>query len=470
MEKIIGETQSLCPKCMSRIPAAKVERHGNIYLKKECPTHGSFNVLIWRGDAKSFTDWEQFGTNGCPPTKTLTPSEKGCPYDCGLCRSHKVNACTMVLEVTSRCNLVCPVCFAGSGKGSANEPGLDTFKEMFQTVFDSVGPCTIQISGGEPTLRDDLPRIIALGRKIGFDHILLNTNGIRFAKDIEYIRRLKESGLSAVYLQFDGVSDDVYRFIRGKNLLGIKTKAIDNCANERMGVVLVPVLIPKINYHQIGDIFRFAKERIPIVRGIHFQPISYLGRYPAMPLDEDRMTIPDVLNALVKQTNGELQLEDFLPRGVKSSHCSFSAAYVLTKDGRINPLYTQSDRFLSQHRKLQGTEESSRQFMSRYWRFYDEHVESVKNPCCKESGCDQKPETEPLFKRIITHSMTISCMPFQDIWNIDLNRLMGCCGHVVTPNRRIIPFCALYLTDANGQRLYTGDQNGEVLLRDLDSQ
>ena len=470
MEQIIGYTQSLCPKCMSRIPAVRVEEDGNIYLKKECSVHGSFKVIIWRGDAKSYRGWEQFGNDGCPPANPLTSTKKGCPFDCGLCPSHEVNACTMVMEVTSKCNLACPICFADSGNGLAKEPDIDTLKEMFKTVLETVGPCTIQLSGGEPTLRDDLPEIVALGREMGFDHILLNTNGIRIAKDNEYLHKLKDSGLSAVYLQFDGISDDVYRFIRGKNLLKMKVRAIDSCAKERIGVVLVPVLIPKINVHQVGDIFRFAKDRIPYIKGIHFQPISYMGRYPDMQLDKDRITIPDVLNALCEQTDRELKLEDFLPRGVKGSHCSFSGLFVLKKDGRITSLSNLSDRLVSQQRGHQVTEESSRQFMSLYWRFHEERNEPVSGACCGSSDPPAKTVPGSPFERILTHGLTISCMPFQDVWNLDLERLKGCCGHVVTSNKQIMPFCALYLTDANGQRLYIGDQNGNLLCRDLASQ
>ena len=160
MERKIGETKSLCPECMSRIPAEKVEEDGKVYLKKKCSEHGAYKVLIWRGDEKSYTDWEGFGNYGSRPTKALTSTQRGCPFDCGLCPSHEVNACTMVMEVTSECNLRCPICFADSGNGSFHEPDMDTLREMYKTVFDTVGPCTIQLSGGEPTLRDDLPEII----------------------------------------------------------------------------------------------------------------------------------------------------------------------------------------------------------------------------------------------------------------------------------------------------------------------
>jgi len=136
----------------------------------------------------------------------------------------------------------------------------------------------VQLSGGEPTIRDELPTIIVTGKEIGFYHIQVNTNGIRIAQDKEYLERLKESGADLIYLQFDGVSDDVYRTIRGRNLFDLKVRAISNCAEVKIGVVLVPTVIPNVNLHQLGEIVQFAKKWIPTVKGIHFQPVSYFGQ------------------------------------------------------------------------------------------------------------------------------------------------------------------------------------------------
>ena len=181
----------------------------------------------------------------------------------------------------------------------------------------------------------------------------------------------------------------------------------------------------------------------------------------------DRITIPDVLNALTQQTNGELKQEDFLPRGVKASHCSFSSLFVLTEDERFVPISNLSQQLAFQQRGIQSTEESSRRFISKHWRFYEERIEPVSDSCCGSLNPASEPETESPFRRLLTHSLTISCMPFQDVWNIDLQRLKRCCGHVITSYRQIMPFCSLYLTNSKGERLYIGDKNGKMLFRDL---
>jgi uncharacterized radical SAM superfamily Fe-S cluster-containing enzyme len=433
-------TQSLCPVCLRRIVAHRIEEHGSVYLKKTCPEHGDFKVLIWRQNARHYIDWAKGSIRGSGAIRHYTDIVKGCPYDCGLCPEHRTRACTVVLEVTNNCNLACPVCFAGAEKKQNPDPGIDVIRGMYEAALQGVGVCTVQLSGGEPTLRDDLPEIARLGREIGFKHILINTNGIRIADDIDFLARLKDSGAGTIYLQFDGVSDDVYRHIRGQNLFDIKTRAIANCSLINIGVVLVPTIIPGINDHQIGDIIQFAKEWIPVVKGVHFQPVSYFGRYPHMPKDSDRITIPDIITALETQTRGELKETNFVPRQVEEAHCGFSGVFILSGEGKLEALTSNSiGETENQNPTREIPEEATRKFMEQHWQI---------NDCC------QPGDRSDFIEQLLQYNLTISGMPFQDVWNIDLERLRSCCIQVVTQDKRIIPFCAYYLTSAKGQRLY----------------
>ena len=442
MGELIGETESLCPVCLKIIPARKVADSGKVYLEKTCPEHGDYKVLIWRRDARHYLDWAKGSEKGSGPLHSFTTVDKGCPYDCGLCPEHWTRACTMIMELTLRCNLGCPVCFASADASREYEPDMEVIRGMYEATMEGVGACTIQLSGGEPTVRDDLPQIIALGREVGFNHILVNTNGLRIAREPDYLRRLKDAGASAIYLQFDGVTDDVYQYTRGRDLFDIKRQAIDNCDREKIGVILVPTIVPGVNDHQLGDIIQFAKSWIPTVKGVHLQPISYLGRYPHPPGDEDRITIPDVIEALECQTEGELKWQDFLPRHAQDSHCSFSSFFILTKEGKLQALSNLARGRVTGWGSSTGPppEESSRRFMSRHWRLGE--------------GCCESCNTGNFFDRVLNYYLTITCMPFQDVWSVDIDRLRGCCGHVVTPGQRIIPFCAYYLTNSSGERLY----------------
>ena len=98
-----------------------------------------------------------------------------------------------VIEVTQRCDLKCNVCFADSGNAGGNDPVCAGFKGCTRALLAAGGPFNVQLSGGEPTVREDLPEIISLGRSMGFDFIQLNTNGLRMAREPDYVRRLKKS-------------------------------------------------------------------------------------------------------------------------------------------------------------------------------------------------------------------------------------------------------------------------------------
>ncbi len=456
MDKILSKTQSLCPVCLDRISAEIVVEGDNVYLKKACNNHGSFKTLIWR-DAKLYMEWEKGSSHALSPKTTFNKIEEGCPFDCGLCPDHEGETCTAILEVTHRCNIRCPVCFASSG-GDFVDPTLGEIRQIYETILDGGRLCSTQLSGGEPTVRDDLPEIIKIGKKMGFSHIQVNTNGIRISKDPGYLEKLKQSGADLIYLQFDGVSDKTYRTLRGIPMLEAKMKAIDNCKKLEMGVILVPTIIPEVNSNEIGDIVRFAKKCMPVVKGIHFQPASYIGRFPHnIPEDRHRMTLPDVIKALTDQTNGELKMNAFMPRKRKDPHCAFSSVFVLSDDGILQPITKShlNSKYKTTYEieELTGEEifsEKANKFTNRFWRMAD-------NTAIQERS-EKRDSLRAFRKRVAQYSLTITGMPFQDVWDIDLQRLKGCCVHVVK-HKKLIPFCAFYLTSMAGNRFYKNDRD-----------
>jgi hypothetical protein len=318
MTELLARTESLCPFCLRRVPARRVAEDGCVFLEKSCPEHGNpGRVLLWRDFPKSYNEWSRTGPSAtCEELRILPAGANArCPDECGLCPSHAQSTCTAIIEVSHRCNLKCAFCFAGSAISSDPDPGIDRIAQMLEFLLDQSGPCPIQLSGGEPTLRDDLPRIVALARKMGFGHIQVNTNGIRLAQDEDYGLALRDAGGSVFFLQFDGVAEDVYTRIRGADLLPLKIRIIERCAELKIGVVLVPTLVKGINDSQIGAMIQFAKDWIPTVKGIHFQPATYLGRYPNPPRNDDRILIPDILAAIENQTDGEITVENLVPPG-----------------------------------------------------------------------------------------------------------------------------------------------------------
>jgi 7,8-dihydro-6-hydroxymethylpterin dimethyltransferase len=269
-------TLGLCPVCLRRIDAHIVRREPDYYLEKTCRDHGRFSTVVWRGDNPSFEKWGNYA----PPDKS-EETRPDCPNACGLCSGHLQKTCCVLVEVTSRCNLNCSFCFAQSGR-ECKDPALEYLSECFQELVEK-GCTFVQLSGGEPTLREDLPEIVAAAKSAGCENIQLNSNGIRLGEDRAFTKALAQAGLSFVFMQFDGTEDVIHQKLRGRPLLEEKKAAIAACSEELLGVTLVPTVVPGVNDHNLGDILYFALSNSPAVRGVHFQPVSYFGRYPRLP-------------------------------------------------------------------------------------------------------------------------------------------------------------------------------------------
>jgi uncharacterized radical SAM superfamily Fe-S cluster-containing enzyme len=445
----LSATQSVCPECLQTLDALRLARGDDVILRKECPEHGVFEAILWRG-GPSHDSWRRSKTPSYPKAP-LTAVKEGCPHDCGLCPEHRQHTCTALIEVTMRCDLRCAYCFADGGNCSAADPDMEAIRSFFEKLLLIGGPCNVQLSGGEPTLRNDLPEIIRLGRSLGFDFIQVNTNGLRLARDPGYVKELKDAGAASVFLQFDGLDDAVYERLRGWALLQQKMRAVEHCADHGLAVVLVPTLTPGINDQQIGDIINYGLRNAPAVRGVHFQPISYFGRYPAAPKDEVRITIPEILRAIEEQTQGKIKADHFKPPGCEHSWCSFHGNFVLLEDGRLQA-WTQHTPGASccKPQSAEAHAVKARQFVKRFWAT-PKAVTAVSTP---ERVLPSLGGWDMFLERACTHSFCISGMAFQDAWNLDLERLKDCCIHVVHPDGRVIPFCAYNLTDSGGRALY----------------
>lgn len=444
--RVLSHTESLCPVCLKKIKADRVLHGNEVYMEKYCDKHGKFRTVLWRGSTP-IDGWVR-DKKRMYIENTAVPVENGCPFDCGLCKNHRQRTCTALIEVTERCNLNCKFCFAGSSqKVISEDPSLKKIEFLYKSLLKYSGKCNIQLSGGEPTIRDDLPCIISLGRKIGFDFIQVNTNGIRIAEDEEYVKHLKRSGLSSIFLQFDGTQDDIYKKLRGKELLALKIKAIENCGRHGIGVVLVPTLVPGVNVENIGEIIKFALKKLPVVRGVHFQPVSYFGRIPYNPDDEDRITLAEVMDAIDTQTGGKIKISSMRPPGCENSLCSFHGNYILKNKDEIMSVTDNSSKCCGVEKAEEGAKKSMK-FVSRNWS-------SRKMDISKERLFLKGSDTwKNILYTIKNYSFSISAMAFQDIWNLDLERLKDCCIHVVNPEGKLIPFCIYNITDINGNYIY----------------
>jgi len=447
-ETALQRTDSVCPECLARISATLVTSADEVRMVKECAEHGVFRSTIWRGEP-GFAAWRR----PKPPARVhehATAVERGCPFDCGICPEHRQFGCTGLLEVTGRCNLSCRVCFADSGPVSRPDPDLATIAHWYRRVLAANGPCSIQLSGGEPTLRDDLPRIVELGCEIGFSFIQLNSNGLRLAAEPDFVRQLADARLVSVFLQFDGTEESIHEKLRGRPLLEVKRRAIEHCSAAGLGVVLVPTLVPGINDHNIGEIVRFALACGPGVRGVHFQPASSFGRYQLAD-ESQRLTLPEVIRALEEQTDGLVKTENFLPPGCEHERCSFHGSFLRTHDGGLRPVSSPVDGSCCP--RSDAAEAEVLRTVNQVARQWAAPAADVTPAGLDGHGTM---DLDTFLAAAQRDSFTISAMAFQDARTLDLERLRSCCIHVAADDGRLIPFCAYNLTANDGRSLYRG--------------
>jgi uncharacterized radical SAM superfamily Fe-S cluster-containing enzyme len=463
--QVIKETKSLCPECLQVLDATIYEEDNKVYITKECPDHGKVTELYW-SDYEQYQRAETLRSEGTGLENPRTKTELGCPYDCGICPEHKSHTGLAIIDITNRCNLTCPVCFANAAAaGYVYEPTKEQIFEMLENLTQNkpVKPPALQFSGGEPTIRKDLFELIRKAKELGFHHVEVNTNGLRLAQDVNFAKGLVDAGLSTIYLQFDGLTSDVYKFTRGVDLLDIKMKAIDNCREAGLSIVLVVTLVKGVNDHQIGDIIRFAIENFDIVRCVNVQPVSICGRIAEDEREKMRITIPDFMKSVEEQTEGKIKVNDFYPvptvvpisRAVAAlkdknyveftthPHCGM-ATYVFIEGDDMIPInrYGNVDKFIEAMNKVyedakKGNKKRAKLRLVGTLR----HIKfgllrKYLLPILKSGSYDSLGD---LHRKMLL----ISAMHFMDPYNFDLERVQRCCIHYAVPDGRIIPFCSM---------------------------
>jgi len=272
-----------------------------------------------------------------------------------------------------------------------------------------------------------------------------------------------------------------------------------------LGVVLVPTLVPGVNIEEIGAIIDFAARNTPCVRAVHFQPISYFGRYPrslsdlgvdgckssysahnpstswpieqllacetdefysvastfslsrpkarqtpSSPRDSDRITLPEVMREIERQTAGRVLASSFNPGSAENAYCSFNGSFYVDAAHQIHPTQSSASCGCGAPPKAASTQDAvqrARQVVAAQWT---QPAQPGPSPCCP--GVSVVSFDTFLAER--RRSLSISGMAFQDAWTLDLERLRDCFIHVVSPDQRVIPFCAYNLSATSGQTLY----------------
>lgn len=431
-------TLSLCPVCLKRVDAKIVFEDNKVFMLKTCSEHGFQKVLI-ETDISYYKNIRNYNKASETPLKFGTRTLYGCPYDCGLCQDHEQHSCLTVVEITDRCNLACPTCYAMSSPHYGRHRTTEEVEKMLDIIVESEGtPDVVQISGGEPTIHPDFFEILDIAKKKPIRHLMINTNGIRIAKDFSFAEELASYMPDfEIYLQFDSFKPAVLEKLRGKDLSDIRMKALEHLNKLNLSTTLVVTLQAGLNDDEIGAIIDFALKQ-KCVRGVTFQPTQVAGRTENFNPATDRITMTGVRQKILEQTT-IFKPNDLVP--VPCNPDSLVMGYVLKLGGEVMPLtrYLDPAALLDNTTKNTIIYEQDTNLQGQLLKIFstgisvdkvDENMHQLL--CCLPQISAPGLKYENLFRIII--------MRFIDAYDFDVRTVKKSCVHIVHKDGRIIPF------------------------------
>ncbi|MES2063301.1 MAG: radical SAM protein [Bacteroidota bacterium] len=430
-------TISICSTCLRRVDAKIVFEDDKVYMLKTCRIHGFEKVLI-ATDIEYYKNCRNYAKRSEMPLKFNRETHYGCPYDCGLCRDHEQHSCLTVIEVTDRCNLACPTCYAMSSPHYGRHRTLDEIEQMLDVIVANEGePDVVQISGGEPTVHPQFFEILDIAKRKPIKHLMLNTNGIRIAKDEQFVKRLATYQPDfEIYLQFDSFKKEALEQLRGEDLREVRRKAIENLNKYNLSTTLVVTLQKGLNTDEIGSIIDYALLQ-PCVRGVTLQPTQQAGRLENFNPATDRYTMTEVRTAILEQTN-VFTAQDLLP--VPCNPDALVMGYALKLSGQVFPLTRMIDpNDLLDNSKNTIVYEQDELLKNHLLHMFStgnsvdtakEHLKSIM--CCLPDIDARGLSYDNLFRVII--------MNFIDAQNFDVRAIKKSCVHIVNKDMSIIPF------------------------------
>lgn len=430
---------SLCSTCLRRIDVKIVFEDGGVYLLKRCSTHGFERVLL-ADDVDYYKRCrEVFLKPPEMPNQYNTPIRYGCPYDCGLCPDHEQHSCLTLIEITDHCNLQCPICYAASGPHRPFYRSLAEIERMLDNVVLNEGkPDVVQISGGEPTLHPDFFAILDACKRRPIQHLMVNTNGLRIARDEEFARRLAEYMPDfEIYLQFDSFEATALQDLRGADLRTVRQQAIERLNELGISTTLVVTVKRGVNDHEIGRIIDYALQQ-PCVRGVTLQPIQAAGRLERYDPVRDRLTLTEIRRRILEQTS-VFRPEDVIP--VPCHPNSLAMGYALKVDGRVLPLTGMVDPGIlingGRNTIVFENDEAVRQGI--FELFATNHSPQSGMNCLRDLLCCL-PQVQAPAGLTYENLFRVLIVQFIDAYSFDLRSIKKTCVHIAHPDGRLIPF------------------------------
>ena len=437
MAEILKHTRSICSACGEIIPATyEVRAHERVFFSRTCPAHGTVDTDL--GDHAAFYRnsfaveqlmLERYGDGGQTDLSGgLSPFPLRKPA--GLA----------ILEITERCNLTCPMCYAYSSPAERDYSLEEIETRLDQLIAVEGKGISLQLSGGEPSVRKDLEQIAALVQRKGFGHLEMVSNGIRLAREPDFADKLVDWGFTSVYLQFDSTRPADIVKLRGEDLWNVREQAIAALERVKLPSTLAVSLYDGLNTDQVQQVIDFAWRHPDTVCAIAFQAATPFGRFEVENGQSNprKLRMPEILQLIEEQTGIPQRL--FFPVGEGSPLCNAFTLLKHTKDGYkpiapnftlreflevIGPRPNMTLRMLTRGRtavlpQLVSNIGGSLKLMKTLWP----HI-----------------GTDPSFWTS-RKTLTLFVKPFMDESDLDMSRIERCCFHNASP-RGVMSFCAL---------------------------
>jgi len=255
----------MCNVCKEAVPAEFHVRQGQVWIRKQCPQCGLTESLV-SNDAAT---WQlKRDVWGYVPVDV-----QACKLDCDRCRiDHHPNL--VFVDVTNRCNMNCPICIATiRDMGFDFNPPLAYFEKLFAHIERMDPIPMVELFGGEPTVRDDLLEIIAIGRRHGIRPRVV-TNGLRLA-DEDYARTLCDARVRMRFA-FDGRSADIYEQLRhNRPAYEKKVKALENLDRfSRRRHAFIACAARGINDRHMPDFLQYCHDHRDLISDLGIIPLA----------------------------------------------------------------------------------------------------------------------------------------------------------------------------------------------------
>ena len=442
---------SVCAECLRRVEAKILLKDDKVFLEKWCPEHGRARVLIADDAAYYRKSREVFIKAPEMPRLFNTEQRWGCPYDCGLCPEHMQHSCLSLVEITDHCNLRCPICYADSGPHRPGYRDLATVERMLDAVVANEGePDVVQISGGEPTLHPQFFEILDAAKARPIRHLMVNTNGLRIAKEPDFAARLKtyEPGFE-LYLQFDSLRDEVHQELRGAKLSEVRRRALERLNEHDISTTLVVTVKKGLNDHELGEIIEFALKQ-PCVRGVTFQPIQHAGRAENYDPAVNRLTLTEVRRRILEQTQ-VFQPDDLIP--VPCNPDCLAMAYALKLGDQTVPLtrFVAPETLIAKGRNTIVVERDE-QLRSHVFELFATNHSPESQACSLSDLLCCLPQVQAPTEWSYRNVFRVLIMQFLDAHSFDLRAVKKSCVHIAQPDGKLIPFDTFNLFYRDGRR------------------